>query len=364
VSKALDTLSKILAQAENAGTPEEAATFMEKAQAMSTGLGIDLAVARMHQAKKERVQIPEERKIQVNPFNRRHNRKHFTELAMAICDVNDVEYLITDYSLHCVGFPSDLDVVEALYAHLAAQMVIECDEALAAGANREVRQVLVTEKVEIPWDEREWQQWNGRQYYDDNPDDEVYCRQWDEEPDEDFARREAEAIAKERAWYLDAVKNGDRIYCSQARGEGGEWGGYRRPVPPPATVDVPVLDDDGKRQYEEREIAVVDGRVFRNSFYAAFVPRMRGRLWEARKAAEREHGMAQDDTTSEMALAVRDKKKEVADAHKVQREQVAHLGVYEGSDTDNRKTDHTGTGRVAGARAAETVPVDEGRAVK
>ena len=214
------------------------------------------------------------------------------------------------------------------------------------------------------WEERDWQQWNGRQYYDDNPDDETFTsRQMDDETAEEYAKREADDIAKGREAYLQAVKDGDRIYSSYARTEGGGWGGYRKPVPPPAHEDVPVEGDNGIL-YEEKEVSIVDGRVFRNSFYGAFVPRMRGRLWEARKAAERERGMVADDTTSETAVAIRDKKAEVDAAHQAQRERVGRLGTYESAAEADRKTDHTGAGRVAGARAAETVPVEEGRAVK
>lgn len=140
MSKMLEKISKLLNQAENAGTPEEAATFMAKVQELATINGVDLAVARMHQANKEKAQEPEERRIQVNPFTRRSNRKWFIELAMRIADVNDVKYLIGggDYTLHAVGFPSDLDVVEALFAHLSVQMAMECDEALARGDNKRI----------------------------------------------------------------------------------------------------------------------------------------------------------------------------------------------------------------------------------
>lgn len=357
----LDKISKLLTKAENAGTAEEAATFMAKAQEMASINGIDLAIARMHQAKRERVQEPEERKIQVNPYTRRHNRKHFMELAMAIAEVNDVQYLIggREYHLHAVGFPSDLDVVEALYAHLAVQMAVECDEALRRGEHKEVRPVLVTKRVEIPWEDREWGQWNGKQYYDDNPDDEVYLHQFENESQEDFERRRDEAVGRARQEYLDAVRDGDRIYSVYSR---DGMGGYRKPVPPPAYDDEPVLDADGKRQYEEKEVSVVDGRVFRNSFYEAFVIKMRGRLWEARRAAERDRGIdvAKD---SETALALRDKKAEVDQAHENQRAKVGHLGVYQGAASDDRKTDHTMAGYRAGAKSAERVPIASGREV-
>jgi hypothetical protein len=362
MSKMLDKVSKLLAKAENAGTPEEAEAFMAKVQEMATTNGIDLAVARMHQAKKERVQEPEERTLRVNPNNRRHNRKHFIELAGAICEVNDVEYLIsgTERALHMVGFPSDMDVVEALYTHLSIQMVIECDEALKKGENKEVRRVLVTQPEEISWDDREWALWNGRQYYDDNPDDEVWCRQEEGESDEDFEKREQAEYAKARAEYEEAVAKGESIYCSQAK---NYEGGYRKPVPPPKYRDVPVLDENGEKQYVEKTVSVVDGRVFRSNFYAAFVPRMRGRLWETRLAVERHKGINRE-SESTAALALRDKAEEVKKAGEEQRAKVRHLGTYRSSMESGYKYDDTGKGREAGRKSAEAVPIDQGREVK
>lgn len=362
MTKMLDRVSKLLAKAENAGTPEEAETFMAKVQELATTNGIDLAVARLHQAKKERVQEPEERTLQVNPHNRRHNRKHFVELAMAICDVNDVEFLIggTERALHMVGFPSDMDVVEALYTHLSIQMVLECDEALKKGQHKEVRRVLVTQPEEIPWDLREWGLWNGKQFYDDNPDDEVFERQWEGESDEDFEKREAAAIAEARAEYEKAVANNELVYCSQSR---NYEGGYRKPVPPPKVRDAPILDDEGNKQWVEKEVSAVDGRVFRSNFYAAFIPRMKGRLWEVRHAVERDKGINRE-SESTAALAVRDKKEEVDKAHAEQRAKVHHMGTYRSSVESGYKYDDTGKGRAAGRKSAESVPIDQGREVK
>lgn len=321
MSKSLDRISKLLAKAENAGTPEEAEAFMAKVQEMATLNGIDLAVARMHQAKKEKVQEVEERRIQVNPYNRRHNRKFFVDLALAIADVNDCESLISggEIAIIAMGFPSDLDVVEALFAHLSVQMVAECESELKAGANKEVRRVLKTERVEIPHDDRDWGGFDGKgRYYDD--------------------------YESEDGWSLGS----DR------------WGNTkeRKAYPPPKFENVPVLDEDGKQIYEEKEISIVDGRVFRTNFYDAFVTRIKGRLWQIRRSAEREAGVL--EVSSETGLALRDKKKEVADAHN-QRISVMHLrGSYSGAEVSN----YSSHGLAAGANAADRTPINEGRAVK
>ena len=73
----LDKVSKLLAKAENAGTPEEADAFMAKAMELATINNIDLAIARQHQAKKELAEEPEERRLQCSPHTLRHNRNQF-----------------------------------------------------------------------------------------------------------------------------------------------------------------------------------------------------------------------------------------------------------------------------------------------
>lgn len=347
MSKTLDKISKLLNKAENAGTPEEAEAFMAKVQELASINGVDLAVARMHQAKKERHE-PIERRVQVNPYSRRHNRKHFTELAMAIADVNDVKYTIGEYALHCTGFPEDIDVVEALYTHLAVQMATECDDALKRGEHKEERWVPVTTKVEIPWEDRLWGAWNGKQYYDDNPEDGVYS----ENP---------KVLQEAREEYLDAVKKGEEIWSDYTR---NYQGGYRKPVPPPAYREEPVMEigEDGvaRQKLERKVVSAIDGRVFRNDFYGAFVRRMRGRLWEVRKAVEREQGV--EEASSETAVALLDKREVVEKAYE-ERIKVMHLGVYEPSYEADRKRDHSGRGSRAGNEAAVRVPINDKREV-
>lgn len=364
----LDKVSKLLAKAENAGTPEEADAFMAKAMELAATNSIDLAVARLHQAQKQKVQEPEQRTLECNPHNRRHNRKHFIELAMAIADVNDVKYLIGggDRALLMMGFPSDMDVVEALYTHLSIQMVMECDAALKKGENKSVERVLLTKPEPIPWRQREWGMWNGRQYYDDDPtDDGVSVYQRDDESDEDYEKRLAEAEEKAYAEYEQAVANGEKVYSSMAKGDGysGWGGGYRKPVPPPKTRDVPVLDENSNKQYVEKEVSLVDGRVFRSNFYEAFTPRIRGRLWEIRRSVERDRGV-NVEKGSTTTLAVRDKKEIVEKAEEERRAKVKHLGTYRSSAESGYKFDETGRGRAAGRKSADTVPIDQGREVK
>lgn len=314
MSKMLDRVSKVLAQAENASTPEEAATYMAKAQELAAANSIDLALARHHQAKKERVQVPEERRIQVNPYTRKTNRKHFMELAMYIATVNDIEYLIggKEYTLHAVGFPSDLDVTEALYTHLSVQMVTECDAALKAGANRAVQTVPKQRREPIPEWEQQWGQW-----------------------------------------------------CD---GDGGYWYNDRPGYPNNPTYDaprfrlVPVRDDAGEIAYEERSVALSDGRAFRHEFYSAFTSRIHARLWDAKRQALKDAGV-EAQGSNDTSLAIRDKREEVKKAGEEQRAKVKHLGVYQGSDEGRNSYDASGAGREQGRRAAEAAPIGGAREV-
>jgi hypothetical protein len=307
----IDKVGKLLTQAENAGTPEEAAAFMERAQELAGKNAIDLALARHRQLDKTKVQEPEERSIQVNPYTRKVNRKHFMELAMRVADVNDLEYLIggREYKLLAVGFPADLEVFEALYTHLSVQMVMECDAALKAGANRRTQLVPKQTWEPIPESERQWGEWHdgSASYYNDEP-----------------------------GWPRDARSD------------------------PPSRRLVPVLDEAGQPIMEERSVAVTDGRAFRNDFYDAFVARMSARLWEAKRAALKDAGVGSSDST-ETTLALRDKKEVVEKAHAEQRAKVKHLGVYTG--VGERASDHTGAGRAAGRSAAERTPIGSAREV-
>ena len=309
----LDTVSKLLAKAENAGSPQEAEAFMEGAQRLAAQNGIDLAVARMHQAKKEKREEPEERRIQINPYTRKHNRKHFIMLAMHIADVNDIQYLIggNDHTLLAVGFPSDLDVLEAMYIHLSVQMVTQCDAALKAGANRAVQHLPRQTWEDIPKDERAWGDWcdgDGGYYYNDMPE---------------YPRSKA--------------------------------------YDPPSRKLVPVRDEHGEIIYEDRSVALTDGRVFRQDFYEAFTGRIHAKLWGAKRQAMKDAGVEVEGSNS-TSLAILDKTAEVNAAHEEQRSKVRHLSSWQGQERNT--FDHTGAGRSSGIRAAESTSLSDSKAMR
>jgi hypothetical protein len=136
--KLLDRLAKILKQAENASTPEEAEAFMQKAQALASETSIDLAIARQHTAKREQREQPTHKLITIGEKKRQGNA-FFMDLFRYIATVNDVKVNLAHDNTYVVafGFPSDIEVVEVLYASLLFQMVESANTWLKTGAYKE-----------------------------------------------------------------------------------------------------------------------------------------------------------------------------------------------------------------------------------
>lgn len=331
MSGMVDKLSKLLNQAERAeeGSPEREA-FMTKAMELSQAYSIDLAVARAHQAKKERVEQPEKRSFKVGQSGPRKEGKnaHFVDLMIAICDANDIEVTIS-YSnvfVHGWGMPSDLDMAERLFAILSVQMVQEADAQLKAGANGEVQRVVKKVREEIPEDERAWGQHDGSDSYVDS------CY-YDERDEELYERHDGT---------MERLRWSNRTYQD-------EW---VKSYPPPKFRNVPVLDEDGFEVYEEKWVSLTDARIWRVNFYAGFVTRTRVRLREAKKTALKDAGIDVADDSDTRALALRDKKKEVRDAYEeANRFVLATGGSYTGASVSRVDYGGRAAGDAAGQRA-------------
>lgn len=304
MSRTLDRIAKVLNQAERASTPEEAATFMAKAQQMATLASIDLAVARSHTINKEtREQVVKNRQVTVNSYDRKYNRDHFMDLFLGIAEANDVQCTIGggSYSAYATGFPSDIEVAEALFASLAIQMVTDCEKAMAGHAHEELRNEIKRIRVPIENDaDRAWGEWDGSGYYDD-------------------------------------------------------WDGGKNP--PPKTKLVPVLDEEGNPVYEKRWFTVTDGRTYRANFYAGFAHATRIRMMSARAEARIQAGF--EEESSGVALVLADKKKEVDSAYDEVLDQLKQLnprglGSYKGGSVS--EYDHRG--RSDGAESARNAKYD------
>jgi hypothetical protein len=157
----LDKLAKILNKAENASTPEEAEAYMRKAQAMATLTSIDLAVARQHTAKREQREQPTHKRITIGQA-RKLNNARLVNLFISVADNNDVKVNIAMNSTFVIvfGMPSDIEVVEALYASLLFQMTESANAWLKTG---EYKKEEVRGKKKV-WDSI-WHEWDYQTVY-------------------------------------------------------------------------------------------------------------------------------------------------------------------------------------------------------
>lgn len=301
-SKHLDRVSKLINQADRApeGSPEREA-FMEKAIALAQANSIDLSIARAHQANKEKVEQPEERKVKVGDYHSLNDRTYYRgsrasnsakwlcELLTRIATPNDVKCLISKDSVYVWlnGFPSDLDVVERLYASLAVQMVSEADALIKKGAHKTPQEVRRTKRI-------------------DNPD----------------------YIPEEERW------------------------GYERTDPQYTrkTIEVPDDDENGNPVYVKKLVGT-DGRVWRANFYDGFISRVVSRMWEERRQARKAAGVTDiNDESNSTAVALRDKE---AELNKHWEEKTKFVrGTHKGAEVTRYDDDGRERGQQAGARAS------------
>lgn len=161
MSKTLDRIALLLNQAENTDNEAEANAFMEKAQTLATAAQIELEVARQHQADKTKREVPEQRRVTVagfvggdaNYYSRarvQNNAAERVQLFLSIAAQNSVKCNIAHNSTYVIafGFPSDIDVCEALFASLVVQMTTSCDAEIKKGDYKK-------EKVE-KYDRKTW----------------------------------------------------------------------------------------------------------------------------------------------------------------------------------------------------------------
>lgn len=149
MSDIIEKIAKILNKAENASTEAEGEAFLKAAQALSTKYSIELAEARAHTSKKEQRENPVRETVSFDGFGR-NTKKHLVRLFQQIAEANDVTFDIAHGStrVYPYGFPSDIELVRTLFAHLAMQMVDEANKFLTSGAYKaETQTTLVRRKV-------------------------------------------------------------------------------------------------------------------------------------------------------------------------------------------------------------------------
>jgi len=147
----IERIAKLLALAEAAGSSAEAEAAFARAQALASKYSIDLAVAQAQQSKGREREAPVTRTVRIGEKGR-HANAPMVLLYDTIARANDVRILIAKDSttVYPTGFPSDLDVVEALWASLATTMTRFGDELV-----RDKGAAWRTETVRA-WDDRTW----------------------------------------------------------------------------------------------------------------------------------------------------------------------------------------------------------------
>lgn len=136
--KLLERIGALLDKAERTDSPDEAHALAEKAQRLATLHAVDPEAAMARRREQRRREQPEQRQVGIGPPGKPANR-HLVTLYWAVADANGVMVNVARNSSYVIGFgfPTDLDVVQALYASLAHQMVSAANAAISEGRHRE-----------------------------------------------------------------------------------------------------------------------------------------------------------------------------------------------------------------------------------
>jgi hypothetical protein len=120
----VSTIAALLAKAERTDNPHEAEAYLAKAQQLATLRSVDLAMVRARNARARRRVTPVSRTVQIGEPGKRANT-HLVSLFVAVARANDVVIDVARNSTYVIGYgmPTDLDLVEQLWASLAHQMV-------------------------------------------------------------------------------------------------------------------------------------------------------------------------------------------------------------------------------------------------
>ena len=124
----LETLSKLLNQAENAATEAEAEAFFGKAQELATLHAISLAEARAHTQRSQQREQPSHEQITIG-LPRQHINSHLCLLAVAIGEANSLRTNIASNNTYVIwfGLPSDIEAATMLLHSVAHQMARAAD---------------------------------------------------------------------------------------------------------------------------------------------------------------------------------------------------------------------------------------------
>lgn len=135
--KVMDRIGALLAKAESTDSTHEAEALVAKAQQLATLHAVDLATARQRAQRRNRRERVEQRKRRIGR-RKETGLRHRVLLFVAVAHVNDIVVDVSRDSTYVItfGFPSDLEVVDALYGSLATQMTASATAAIARGEHK------------------------------------------------------------------------------------------------------------------------------------------------------------------------------------------------------------------------------------
>lgn len=128
-------IGKLLVQAERTSNEAEQEAFFAKAQALASTYSVELEVARKTATRAEKRETPIQKTIDIGEPKKPLNAV-FCSLFMDIGRAQDLKFNIAHNSTYVVAFglPSDIRITEALYAHVAPQMIRMADAFIREGS--------------------------------------------------------------------------------------------------------------------------------------------------------------------------------------------------------------------------------------
>lgn len=144
MSDLMDKIGALLLKAERSDNEHERDAYLSKAQQLATLASVDLEAARLRQTNKEKRETPTSKTVRLfDTSDRSKTKAFFVWLMVEIGRTQDVRSAISHNSnvVYLYGYPSDIEVTEALYATLSQQMVAECEAWLKTGEYKQESRV-------------------------------------------------------------------------------------------------------------------------------------------------------------------------------------------------------------------------------
>jgi hypothetical protein len=132
-------IARCLALAEGSSGPEAEAAFA-MAQKLASLYAVDLEVARRQMADRTKREAPVTKRISFEAeLATRNTKKALVELISSLCYVNDCKINVFHDSTGVIifGFPTDIDLIERMFAVIAVQMIVGADQFIKSKSYRE-----------------------------------------------------------------------------------------------------------------------------------------------------------------------------------------------------------------------------------